>query len=71
MHQLQKDLLLIDPNDSSTVQELKEACNQMIVVYNQLDNPFEEVGQELLMAIDARVMKIYQLKDLHYYTPRS
>lgn len=70
MHHLVKQLLVFDINDSLTVQQLKSECNQLIEQYNALDNPLQDRGQELVGQINTYIMKVHQLKDVHYQTNR-
>jgi hypothetical protein len=70
MHHLVKELLVLDSNDSLTVQQLKLACNQLIEQYNLLDNPLQDKGHDLVTQINTYIMKVHQLKDLHYETNR-
>lgn len=70
MHHLVKELFELDSNDSATVQALKVACNELIEHYNCLENPLKEQGQELVVRINAYIMKVHELKESHYQSNR-
>lgn len=62
MERFKKNLLLLEENDSATVQELKRQCNQLIEVYNELATPFNDEGEELIRQISFLFDKIVTLR---------
>jgi hypothetical protein len=62
MDLFKKKELLVEENDSATVQELKKQCNQLIEAYNGLASPFNEQGVELTKQISFLLDKMVVLK---------
>ncbi len=70
MDRFKKLKLAIVEQDSPTVQALKMECNLLIEAFNLLTDPLSEQGQELTTQISTLLMKINQLKDIHFEHPR-